>query len=87
MTNKHRDKRQGYFREEWTPRKSKRSLWRERRIEYLQRRLNAGLARKRRCSCCHGLGYTIEEFPYKEQRAILDARMEDRRRRRKEEEE
>lgn len=68
--------KQGYFKEEWRPRKSKRSLWRERRIEYLQRRLNAGLARKRRCSCCHGLGYTIEEFPYKEQKEILAKRKE-----------
>ncbi len=79
--------KQGYFKEEWRPRKSKRSAWRERRQGYLQRRLNAGLARKRRCSCCNGMGFTIEELPYKEQRAILDARTEDRRRRRKEEEE
>ena len=79
--------KQGYFSEEWRPKKSKRSAWRERRQEYLQRRLNAGLARKRRCSCCNGTGFIIEELPYKEQRAILDARLEDRRRRRKEEEE
>tara|TARA_R100001509_G_scaffold13660_1_gene7032 strand:+ start:272 stop:511 length:240 start_codon:yes stop_codon:yes gene_type:complete len=66
--------KQGYFSEEWKPRKSKRSAWRERKIEYLQRRLNLGLARKRICSCCHGLGYTIEELPHKEQKAILRAK-------------
>ena len=84
-------RRQGHFKEEWKGIGKKKyhppHRRKQMREEYLQRRLGIGLAKKRRCSCCDGTGFIIEELPYKEQRAILDARLEDRRRRRKEEEE
>ena len=67
--------KQGYFKEEW---RRSRKLKRNRKEEYLQRRLGQGLAKKRRCSCCNGTGFIIEESPYPNQRAILANKREER---------